>query len=398
MTLPLILRTVLIAETLDETVTNGLDKAATAYAKVIRKKPREVMDAALAAFNPALPAETELLAAPEQLLYDKAPAISSRFKDRPVALVRAVIILALYDLLNDPQLGSLLYLSLVDTLRAQTDPGELGLRTGFLERARSTYLTTAHTTWTAPIEIPNSGKKIPSKATPAGASKVQYSAVDADKLNDGISAAVRNGNPMTSSYPAHEPWVSAFTPALSNSIAEAINGSAGSIATSINTSLIKTITSLEARLADAQEAQEQQLRQERQAAILWWLNVKYSPARELPYRELDVTTGSAQITIDVQELLPAPVPPHVEAVVSEAIRSIYPNADTPQPLWTTLQSLTDLRGHAPTHSTRTLWAWTDRTDPSSEFEQATGLKADTPVTPVALALWLFRQAQAERLT
>lgn len=398
MTLPLILRTVLVAETLDETVTNGLGKAATTYAKTIRKKPSELIDLALAAFNPALPAESELLTAPEHLLYDKAPAISSRFKDRPVALVRAVIILALYDLLSDPQLGSVLYLSLIDTLRAQTDPSEQGLRTDFIERARATYLTTAQTAWTAPTDVPASEKKATSKTTPAGASKVQYSAADADKLNEEIAAAVRNGHTMTTQYHYNESWVNAFTPALAKTIAEAINSSASSIAASINASLVKTIATLEAKLAEAQATQEHQGRQERQADILWWLEVKYSPAQERPYRELDVATGAAQITLDLQAFIPKPVPPHVEAVVSEAVRSAYPGADTPQPLWTTLQSLTTLRGLPPMHATRTLWAWAGRTASVGEFELATGVKAETPVTPVALALWFFRQAQAERLT
>ncbi|WP_415784429.1 GTPase-associated system all-helical protein GASH [Deinococcus saxicola] len=383
-----------MSETLDETVTTGLTKAATAYAKIIRKKPRELIDLALAAFNPALPPQSELLGAPEVLLYDKAPAVSSRFKDRPVALIRAVIILSLHDLLEDLQLGSLLYLGLVDTLHAYTDGSEQALRTGFLEKARATYLTAAQTAWDAPIDVSASGKKATSKA---GTSKVQYSATDADELNKEIAAAVRNGQQMTAGYQYHEPWVTAFTLALANTIAEAINSSASSITTSINTSLAKTIATLEARLADAQETQEQQRRQERQADILWWLQVKYSSAQERPYRELDVATGAAQLALDVQEFIPKPVPPYVEAVVSEAVRSAYPDADTPQPLWDTLQSLTQLHALPPMHATRTLWAWAGRTEPASNFELATGLRGDTPVTPVALALWLFRQAQAERL-
>ena len=398
MMLPLILRTVLVDEILDETVTNGLDKAAAAYAKAIRKKPSELIDLALAAFNPALPAELELLTAPEHLLYEKAPAISSRFKDRPVALVRAVIILALYDLLSDPQFGSVLYLSLVDTLHAQTYPSEQGLRTDFIERARATYLTTAQTAWTAPIDVLASGKRSLSKATPLSVSKIQYSPTDPDKLNKEIAAAVRNGQQMTGGYQYLDSWVTAFATALANTVAETIDSSASSIATSINTNLVKTITILEARLADAQATQEEQRRRERQTDILWWLQVKYSPAQERPYRELDVITGAAQITLDVQEFLPEPVPPHVEAVVSEAVRSAYPEADTQRTLWTTLQSITALRGCPPMHATRTLWAWIGTTATASEFELTTGLKADTRITPVALALWLFRQAQAERLT
>lgn len=396
MTLPLILRTVLIAETLDAPVTAGLEKAAAAYAKVIRKKPQDLLDLGLAAFNPALSADSELLTAPEKMLYDKAPAISSLFKDRPVALVRAVIILALYDLLSDQQLGSLLYLALVDTLHAQHEPVERVLRSDFIDRARATYLVAAETAWDAPIIVHGPSKKGSGKRS-STASAVIHNPIDADVLNQHIKNALNNGHNLNA-YGMDANWANTFAARMATALAESIDNSVRSMANSINTNLLKTVTTLEEKLEEFQTTEEHKIRQEREAKILWWLQVKYSPAQERPYRELDVMTGAAQLTLDFQPLIPEPVPPHVEAVITEAVRSTYPDADQVYPLWLTLQALTTLRGLTATPATRTLWAWTGRTANAAEFELATGVKADTSITPVALALWLFRQAQAERLT
>lgn len=318
-----------------------------------------------------------------------------------MALVRAVMILALYELLEDAQLGSMLYLVLIDTFSANPEPIEQPLRDAFLSRAQEAYLTTAQATWDGPPEqaaLTKSKKAAPSKTVTVPATlKVQYSLAKPDELAKGVEAAVKNGQAITN-YGVNEQWLMLFAPQLASAITEAINAVANSVVQSVNTGLGKAMATLEEKVAGAQATAQQMNAQGRQMAILWWLQVKYSAERALPYRELEVADGAAQMALDFQDLVPAPAPPHVEAVIPEAVRSAYSGADIPGPLLETLRGLTDLRPTQASASSRTLWAWVGRDAVAADFEQATGVKADTPITPVALSRWLFRQAQAERMT
>lgn len=117
----LVLRTIVVDSTLTSEVTTALTEAASKLAEEIKEDRTHLIGLALAAFHPHLPEKDDHLTRPEELLFETNISIASLYKDRPVTLIRAMIVLALYELLVDPFLAALLYLTLVDYFHFVSD-------------------------------------------------------------------------------------------------------------------------------------------------------------------------------------------------------------------------------------------------------------------------------------
>ncbi|SFF42151.1 hypothetical protein SAMN05216566_11263 [Aureimonas phyllosphaerae] len=232
--------------------------------------------------------------------------------------------------------------------------------------------------------------------------------------NDEEGSALKGANPYWPN--SGQSWSHAFTPIAVDGIADVIDAVVARFAKTLDT--VQTSSSIGTALQDfaqglAHSTQATVHVLERRSRLLWWKEALFSPSSGLSYRELNPAIAAALASVDASALTGAFAPRMAEHFVTEAVRRIDPDA------MTTSLSLVEMaaavqadaspageacRGAmAPMHASpgrttlASLIAGEVRID-AGVLAVRTGLEADTSMTPIGFALWLFREQQAAAAT
>lgn len=252
-----------------------------------------------------------------------------------------------------------------------------------MKHAKDGYLAHSEKVWRKPAPAVSAKKAVPVKAA--------LGANVNDSVGEAFRAAVASGQPITAQgYTIPDAWINAFVPKATEAVSLAMNA----VLEASNTAFAGVLTGIEKKVSEVQATEAEARFLERQAKILWWLQVKYSPALEKSYRDINIELGAVQMALDFLKLAPTPVPPHVEAVLVEAMRSTYSEPSE-------IELLSALKAvnwsSDATYPPLTLLAKIGTKDTGKVFEHQTGLAPKTKLAPYEFARWLFRQAQAKAM-
>ena len=398
-------------------ITNGFPINDDAYGKIIaaagditeevRSGQAALPVYALLGFDPRAPESSSVLGHVESLVEAHWHSLRNSLTDRPVALLRCVIVIGLLDACDDsPRVASILYLSLRDTLERLAEPNESELRKDVLSYLKGLHEAAADKAWREELSF--------EPKPPVGKLQFALSETSTKTLVEQLGKAVAGdavsalSTTETTEYELSPKWRSAFANGTATAVASAINALGSELATKLPRQLRNadnyhdTITKI---LNDATLAQ-------RQGKLMWWLQAKYSTSLETSYRNLSSFEGAFHMARDLCALVPAPVPGEVEAVLKEAIITSYSAeaAKEEKVLQEVLEILASQSvpgglgdplqdreaGRLPFIDVIRL-AQSNR-DVRPSTEQWMGLPTDTRTTPIDMAIWLFRNIQAEALS
>ena len=360
---------------------------------------------ALVAFDPRVPEASAVLEHVEELVEVHWPSLRNTMTDRPVALLRCVLVIGLLDACDkSTSVVGVLYLSLRDLLERLTEPNESDLRKDILSYLSSLHNAAALQAWREEIGFepkPKVGKL--QFSLPGTASKALTNHLEEAVNGEAVSSA----NASVTGDELLPEWRTSYANDTSAAITEVVNALGTEIAAKLPHQLRNAETYHEAISSILKDAVVIQ----REARLLWWLQAKYSTSLKTSYRNLNPFEGAFHMALDLNTLMPITVPAEVEAVLQEAVYTTYgaERAQEEKGLQETLELLVSLptptelgaprqdkrAGRLPLLDVLRLVRSTQQEHPTSENWM--GLPADTRVTPADLALWLFRNAQAEAL-
>lgn len=388
----LIFQTIAKHHTIGETESTHFQEAAEEYGNVLQKDPTRISAAALAAFNLKLPENAQELDTPESLIISRWDTFRNKYPDRPVLLIRCVMVLGLLELAKDADQACIIYLSLVDVFNRMQVSHESRLRDAFLVHLKMVFEETALRAWS------HVTGNLSSKQTPK--LDLQFNKDLSVKLKEQMRNALLNDHAIGQAIyngswrdiNRSDSWGDQFAERSSTAIVTTLKA----ILETLNIELPKFYVVANVA-ADAQlEVFRSVKRQERQSKVLWWLQVRYSPSAKTSYRTMTPLAGAAQMAVDFLDLTPSPVPEHVEAVLVEAMMSTYgEKAEQEVPFLTVLKELVLPGGKD--ESLPVLGTLIHPKVSRRAFESLTGLNPVVSVTPVQLAVWLFRLLQVRRL-
>lgn len=360
---------------------------------------------ALVGFDPRAPETSTVLEHVERLVEVHWPSLRNTMTDRPVALLRCVLVIGFLDACDEvPSVASVLYLSLLDVLERLAEPHERELREGVLSYLKGLHDAAAQHAWREEVSFEPKPK----------VGKLQFALPDtaSEALTEHLGEAVKGeavnsvGTP-TAGVELLPEWRASYANNAAAAITDAVNSLGAEIASKLPHQLRNAETYHEAIstiLNDAVVAR-------REGKLLWWLQAKYSTSLRTPYRSLSPFEGAFHMARDLHALVPVTVPDEVEAVLHEAVITAYgaEAAREEKGLQEVIELLASRTvpgelgaphqdpdaGRLPFLDVVRLARSTLDTQPTSESWM--GLPADTPTTPVDLALWAFRNAQAEAL-
>jgi GTPase-associated system helical domain len=279
--------------------------------------PSTLVNAALAAFLPHQSKHNPHLRQTFHEIEIVMPFVKKKFTDEPIWLDRYVLGMALLNLADrDSGAAAAMYLALKDPFAVVTEASEAEFRGVLLHTWLPAFNTFAARFWAPSSPFAPMAVKAPT---------VEFPPVSATRLKGELTTAAQgvafvdvNGAKQELS----STWLKAFGNAAGDAVAAAINDGLKELSQKLPAQL---------RSASAYHQQIQEIlatatRAQRQGQLMWWLQSRYSVARELSYRTLPPLAGALQMTLDFAAFAPALAPAEVDAVLLEALWTTYPDA------------------------------------------------------------------------
>lgn len=396
----LLFRTVLGGIRLKDDVLEKLTQAAQDLAQTVAKDPKLMVPIALNAFLPD--GSTAALDVVRQGITQQWKAFASQVPDGGLPYLRAVSILALLEHASDDRLGSALYLLLADPLSRQGEAREAELRDHVLTLLLPTYQRASEAAWIAvDIDIPAISAKAP---TP-----VKLSADVSTATQGAITQALTGsmGSYQNGYGPIHvQPSAEWATP-VSKTVVEAVGTLLQHLLTPVTTAVVAPLKDMSKFGSVIGESLKAATLAERRMNVMWWMQARYSPSLEVPYRTIGPYAAAFRMAYDLDDVVPNTAPKEVQAVLVEAWHMLF-SEDTPEPLFGALKSVAssdrefkDAKASAtPGHMDLIAAIHTVAASPKLTQRQLgamTGVAGNTPVSGSDFALWVFRVYQARRI-
>ncbi len=399
----LLFRTVLGGITVKGEQLTAITEAAGTLASKLEGARGQVIGVALNAFLPdGHPSALHLV---HEALTAQWPTFTSEVPDGGLPYLRATAIMALLQHADDDKIGSALYLLLVDPLMRQGDTREAELREHVLAQFKATYQGVSAEAWTGvDVSVPNVVVKAPGTLT---VDKTQIS-----EAQEAIATAMQSialGMHHDRNYGGQQPiqvqetWATAVSTAVSESVGTLLGQAVSPLATAIGTPL-KDVAKFSPLLSEALKTAKLA---ERRMDVMWWMQARYSPSLEVPYRSLGPFPAAFRMAYDLDDLVPAPAPPEVEAVLLEAWHVLF-GEPKPEPLLNVFKTVTTGNPSLEGTSAPLIGSHVDvldalkaaATNPRLTQKQLlalTGVAGNTPLSGPELALWVFRIYQVQKL-
>jgi hypothetical protein len=354
-------------------------------------------EAVLVGFIPDLATEHPLLAQTFEMIEKHWAFVQKKYRDRPVWLIRYTLIAALLQLAEkDDRAASLMYLTLADPASLVTEVNEQVLRNGVLKAWKPAFLTQVNRFWElespfVPVPAKEPGVTLPEEARAALKNGLK-TAHEGMTFTDAVGAAVAVQQPQQ--------WLAKYSQESAEAVVAAIEAGVKQLARQLPTQFrsanqyhtqINGIFALSTRI-------------ERQSQLLWWLESKYSVSTEQSYRSLSPEAGALQMVLDFQEVAPLLAPPEVDAVLAEALWSIYPQAALQsRPLNDWLKAWATSAGVAHLPATAGSLLLADilpilKAQPELTGTGILGLEESTTISLPDLTLWLWHTLEIKAQT
>ncbi|MCP4696121.1 MAG: hypothetical protein GY862_04635 [Gammaproteobacteria bacterium] len=404
----------------------SLQKAADELSENLLKIQPKVISYTLVALEPKISSDEPVLAEVEEAVKQHWKTLRNTHKVTPIQIFRAVIFEALRIASEkDTTTASIVWLTGGSFFsHAELGEAERKLHTEFISATGEIAEGKAVEEWTVAAQEPH----LPQWPDwNIKGSDAQLPEVDEKKLTEELAAAAgptKPGNQPTGPDPNHhwpntnQQWGWKFAPRAAKGIAGVVNRSFTDLMTHLrednNLSGISLKEYASAISATIKKTMEQTAHgievRERREALLWWKQTLYSPSLRRGYRSLNACQSAWVMAHDLHEQTMPFSPQSVEYLLREAVReTIEPQDATSIALFGFCKELAkeahdllklsgsqeDTPGRMPLlHFIRCILADTLKQE---QLHERTGVSGDTKITFAELAVWLFRDLQAERL-
>lgn len=301
----------------DDTHDQSLKPASKVLESHFANSPDTLVDAALAAFLPHQSKHNPHLQQTFHEIEIVMPFVKKKFTDEPIWLDRYVLGMALLNLAeNASGAAAAMYLALKDPFAAVTQASEAAFRDELLQTWQPKFKAVAEQVWT-----PSS----PFTPKPVKAPTVELPPASVTRLKGKLTTAAEGAtflNAAGDELALSSAWLKTFGDAAGDAVAEAINEGLNELAQKLSGQL---------RSASSYHLQIHQIllaatRAQRQGQLMWWLQSRYSVAKDRSYRTLSPLAGALQMTLDFAAFAPTLAPAEVDAVLLEALWTTYPDA------------------------------------------------------------------------
>ncbi|WP_440824321.1 GTPase-associated system all-helical protein GASH [Psychrobacter cryohalolentis] len=400
-----------------------LEKTSSALSDILEESPSKALSYIYIACNARISESDCVVQEAIAVLKDNWPTYSNAFKGKPITVVRALLLQALVNKLEDDMHIAIAFNSIARNIIPYTDVGKEGNMWRSLIRDNDIKLNLqAEEEWSAPEQItiePFSYK--PPKSIEISSKKVK---LDRESLQTGIEKAIgpQNKEGQATDGNRHWPnsptnWSYEFAPFLTTAIADIVDEV-------LEESKIEPID-LSAPLKKLSEAVENHINNtvnqisvstgglQKRTSLIWWKESLYSPSANCSYREIPLFIMGAVMSYDIFNQVPTLSPASVTAFLRETVLSIE-TAKKPQTK-KMYELISELRESeyaiALIQYVITVFANLDSRGPvirllsidknssmpdETRFLELTGIKPDLELSNSEWAVWVFRELQAMR--
>lgn len=401
----------------DDPTLEKVQAAADELAKKIRTAKVPATTATLVALDPQISPAEPIGDVVMGELRKQWKSVDQKHRDRPMTLVRGILADALQQAGKDPSVAAIISLTARSYWPYAALHAEVGVWEGVLQSLGERAEKAAVAAWdgtgeNASIEIP------PFDLAPV---RAQSGKVDAALLQQHLSAAAGatpapagvqpNPNGITTQGHAIQPaWATAFGKNAGDGISGLVNAALQATAKSIDLTAAGESIETFIRLFAAQI--DSAVRPIRATAlktdVLMWRESLFSPSLQSGYRRLSPAIRTLAQACDLHALVPAHSPLAVESLLEEAARAVGDGEPMTIP-----ELLATLAREIPTGLTSVVGKTKPQTGrgpllallreaiaeggPPDALDQRLGVDATVAIPLHELAMWVFRDLQADRL-
>lgn len=287
--------------------------------KDIKRIPTYVLVALDSDINP----EEQALDEVEEIVVIRWEALRSKFKDRPVPLLRALILTALYDLgINDSKIARLIYLSGSNFYQYANLGREKLVVEKMLTDLGDIAEKNAVEEWALIDEAPDlklGALKVPGL-------KSEEIKIDTEKLHEGMLKAINaDPNGYGPQNGTNTPWSTHFAKESSGTINNAFSAAFKQIGESLSAAPIEN--AINKFFSDFKRTLDRELTNsfrsiravERRSKLLWWKETLYSPSLKDSYRALSPYLQPFVMAVDLCAQLPEVTPASVDFLLRDTL-------------------------------------------------------------------------------
>jgi hypothetical protein len=398
----------------DDTRLQKLRDAADEVATLLKASPNRTASFVQVACDFKVPPEEPILLEVATIVEKKWNSYLSAFPEKALPVVmRAVTLDALSRVMSVDAIALATCLtarSFLPYLGASTD---IDLWEELISEAGARLENRAHKEWALPKR--NSSPTLQLELPAAPSVTLQTLKLDWVTALFGAAAGPHDANskPFEQSNP-HWPnsganWSYEFAPLAAKAVASAVDASVKA-----NMQKVVDALKLDEHLKGFAEqvgttvtsALQQASALERRTSMVWWKEALFSPEAEVSYRTLSRAKTCAWVAVDAAAITGAYAPLMAEAVIAEALRSLFgSDADESVSLATMLNDVAARENrndeklqkhfasvHQATGRTQ-LTSLLTESEPAQYLETRLGLTETSSVSPVGFALWIYRDLQ-----
>ncbi|RMP23047.1 GTPase-associated system all-helical protein GASH [Pseudomonas coronafaciens] len=401
----------------DDTKLEKLRSTAKDLSATLRKAPSKTASFTMVAADPHISSTDPTVEEAMVSLREQWETVANAFSSRPVGILRAILLDAIVQAARSDDAIAVAFVNTARNALAHSETAdEADIWREAVNEIEQKVDARAESEWATPETI----TVAPLQYTPPPPIVDQSEAVTVDRARFKQSNAAAES--AIGQYHSIDSWMPNVLNALSESIADAIDGVADELAPSPVdlsgplTTLAKAVAAhVDKALASFSGATAGL---QRRTNLLWWKEALYSPSAHASYLDLPPFEASALMALDLHQQVPTYSPAGVSSFLTEAIRSLSIEKDNQSNGGRDVASLVhDARTTASMQPFRALAAqYTSapvgrgpmlsligHSQVSGEVEAATllalcGVDASTSMTPSDWGTYLFRELQTARAT
>ncbi|MDX0015941.1 hypothetical protein GOB19_23380 [Sinorhizobium meliloti] len=400
----------------DDNKLNQLRDASADLAAKFKSDPAGIPSFVMVAIDTKVAPDEPIFRDVADVVGNKWNSYMGAFSDATIPTVmRAVILEAIARSLDDDRVAIAVSLTARSLLPHLGSPMDVALWTDIVTDADTRLETRARKEWA----LPSSTAVEPPKIELPEIEDFTHKVMNVDWLTGQLAAAVgpsdKEGQALKNPNPhwpnAGNPWSYEFSPRAARAISSAVDGVSKATA-SYMTERAKADdrirSALDQILAYLSKGFTMSKGLERRTSLLWWKESLYSPRADASYRNFTVGKACAWMALDAVAITGPFAPRMAEALLAETLRSFrQEDADEPTSLAqlcsevrdigqneSILTSLAIVRREAGRSQLASMIAQPDTVD----IPATLGLPSDAKLSPVAFALWIYRDLQIAQAT
>lgn len=322
-----------------------IEQAAKAVAQQFREQPPLLIRAVLAGLDADIAEDDPLIVQAEQALVTEWKAVRSVFPDRPVNMLRAILLEACNQVAEEDNHAAILWLTAADALPLL----QLGKEESVVRKMLEAWALCAEEKALARLALSGNDTKQPTigKTKVPEITKVEPPKVNRAALLQQVERAagptnaqnqtIGDPNPHWTNSAPH--WSHQFAPRMQQLLADELDNLAAKLSKSqlderqqvhtYLTGLIKMVNNLlipqQRRIEKTQQAEQIRLN------ALWWSEALYSSSVRCSYRELVPAIATVVMAVDLLNEAAKPTPASVGYLLAEAVNRL-PDAGFTQKL------------------------------------------------------------------